>query len=78
MSTFELSPEHEAFRRAVRDFAEKQIAPHVAEWDRKHHFPVDLVHEMLVDVTEHALQALQISAELRLIHVATPLVTRAP
>src|SRR5688500_157386 len=44
--TFELSEEHEAFRRSVRDFAEKEVAPHVAEWDRKHHFPVDLVHKM--------------------------------
>jgi short/branched chain acyl-CoA dehydrogenase len=46
MSTFELSPEHEAFRRSIRDFAEKRIAPHVAAWDKEHHFPVDLVHEM--------------------------------
>jgi butyryl-CoA dehydrogenase len=44
--TFELSQEHEAFRRSVRDFAEKEVAPHVAEWDKKHHFPVDLVHKM--------------------------------
>jgi butyryl-CoA dehydrogenase len=46
MSTFELSPEHEAFRRSIRDFAEHRIAPHVAEWDKKHHFPVDLVRDM--------------------------------
>jgi short/branched chain acyl-CoA dehydrogenase len=46
MSTFELSPEHEAFRQVVRDFAEKRIAPHVAEWDRAHHFPVDVVRDM--------------------------------
>jgi short-chain 2-methylacyl-CoA dehydrogenase len=44
--TFELSPEHEQFRRTVRDFAEKEIAPHSAEWDRTHHFPVDVVHKM--------------------------------
>src|SRR5688500_7422258 len=44
--TFELSEEHEAFRRSVRDFAEKEVAPHVAEWDKKHHFPVDLVKKM--------------------------------
>ena len=42
----ELSPEHEAFRASVRDFAEKQIAPHVAQWDRDHHFPVDVVRSM--------------------------------
>jgi short/branched chain acyl-CoA dehydrogenase len=43
---FELSEEHEAFRRVVRDFAEREVAPHVAQWDREHHFPVDLVHAM--------------------------------
>src|SRR3982751_4027639 len=44
--SFELSPEHEQFRRTVRDFAEKEIAPHAAQWDREHHFPVDVVRKM--------------------------------
>jgi short-chain 2-methylacyl-CoA dehydrogenase len=44
--SFELSPEHEQFRRAVRDFAEKEIAPHAGKWDREHHFPVDVVQKM--------------------------------
>jgi short/branched chain acyl-CoA dehydrogenase len=44
--SFELSPEHEQFRRTVRDFAEKEIAPHAAAWDRDHHFPVDVVRKM--------------------------------
>ena len=44
--SFELSPEHEQFRRTVRDFAEKEIAPHAAQWDRDHHFPVDVVQKM--------------------------------
>src|SRR3954471_16838339 len=44
--TFELAEEHEQFRRTVRDFAEKEIAPHAAQWDRDHHFPVDVVHKM--------------------------------
>ena len=43
---FELSREHEEFRESVRDFAEKEIAPHVAAWDRDHHFPVDVVQKM--------------------------------
>jgi butyryl-CoA dehydrogenase len=43
---FELSREHEEFRRSVRDFAEKEIAPHAAQWDREHHFPVDVVQKM--------------------------------
>ncbi len=41
-----LSPEHESFRSTVREFAEAEIAPHVAEWDRDHHFPVDTVRAM--------------------------------
>ncbi|KRE92926.1 acyl-CoA dehydrogenase [Nocardioides sp. Soil774] len=44
--TFELSPEHEQFRRSVRDFAEAEIAPHAAQWDRDHHFPTDVVQKM--------------------------------
>ena len=43
---FELSPEHEEFRRSVRDFATDRIAPHIAKWDRDHHFPLDVVREM--------------------------------
>jgi len=44
--SFELSEDHETFRRVVRDFAEREVAPHVAQWDRDHHFPVPLVHAM--------------------------------
>ncbi|MFS3128209.1 acyl-CoA dehydrogenase family protein [Nocardioides sp. Bht2] len=44
--SFELSREHEEFRRSVRDFAQAEIAPHVAQWDRDHHFPVDVVQKM--------------------------------
>ncbi len=46
MSSFELSAEHETFRRSVRDFAEAEIAPHAARWDRDHHFPTDVVQKM--------------------------------
>ncbi|HUS22163.1 MAG TPA: acyl-CoA dehydrogenase family protein [Aeromicrobium sp.] len=41
-----LTAEHEAFRRTVREFADAEIAPCVAQWDREHHFPVDLVRKM--------------------------------
>ncbi|MCW2793092.1 MAG: butyryl-CoA dehydrogenase [Nocardioides sp.] len=44
--TYELSREHEEFRRSVREFAEAEIAPYAAQWDRDHHFPVDVVHKM--------------------------------
>ncbi|MGH3363698.1 MAG: acyl-CoA dehydrogenase family protein, partial [Nocardioidaceae bacterium] len=44
--SFELSREHEEFRRSVREFAEAEIAPHAAQWDREHHFPTDVVQKM--------------------------------
>jgi len=44
--SFELSEEHEDFRRVVREFAESEIAPHAAEWDAEHRFPVELVPRM--------------------------------
>ena len=44
--TMELTPEHEAFRATVRAFAEAEIAPHAARWDREHTFPVDVVRQM--------------------------------
>ncbi|MEO5711486.1 MAG: acyl-CoA dehydrogenase family protein [Nocardioidaceae bacterium] len=46
MSPFELSSEHETFRKSVREFAEGEIAPHAAQWDKDHHFPTDVVHQM--------------------------------
>ena len=44
--SFELSPEHETFRKSVREFALGEIAPHAARWDREHHFPIDVVQQM--------------------------------
>jgi short/branched chain acyl-CoA dehydrogenase len=46
MMPFELSADHETFRKSVRDFAEGEIAPHAARWDREHHFPTDVVQQM--------------------------------
>ena len=43
---FDPSPELVAFRKVVREFAEAEIAPHAAEWDRDHHFPVEVVRKM--------------------------------
>ena len=44
--SWELSEEHEMFRKVVRDFAEAEIAPHAAQWDRDHYFPIDVVRAM--------------------------------
>jgi butyryl-CoA dehydrogenase len=46
MHAYELSQEHEEFRRSVREFAAAEIAPYAAQWDRDHHFPADVVQKM--------------------------------
>ncbi|HSP59518.1 MAG TPA: acyl-CoA dehydrogenase family protein [Ornithinimicrobium sp.] len=43
---FELTQDHEDFRRLVREFAEAEVGPHVEQWDREAHFPTDLVPKM--------------------------------
>jgi short-chain 2-methylacyl-CoA dehydrogenase len=43
---YDLSEEQEQFRAVVRDFAESEIAPHAAAWDRDEVFPVDTVLAM--------------------------------
>jgi alkylation response protein AidB-like acyl-CoA dehydrogenase len=40
------SDELDAFRSVVRDFAERELAPHVDRWDREAHFPVEAVRAM--------------------------------
>jgi short/branched chain acyl-CoA dehydrogenase len=44
--SLETSLEHEEFRHSVRDFAQAEIAPYAARWDKEHHFPVDGVQKM--------------------------------
>lgn len=36
---FSFTPEQEAFRRHVRDFAEREIKPYVKEWDEIEQLP---------------------------------------
>ncbi len=43
---FELTKDHEDFRGLVREFAQGEVEPHVAKWDRDEHFPTDLVPKM--------------------------------
>jgi hypothetical protein len=38
--------EQEILRRAVREFAEAEIRPHVMEWDEAQHFPMDLLPKL--------------------------------
>ncbi len=44
--TFELSKEHEDFRKVMREFALEHVAPHSDEWDAAARFPVELVPRM--------------------------------
>lgn len=43
---FAFSPEHEALRRMVREFAENEVAPIAAEIDREHRVPVELMRKL--------------------------------
>lgn len=45
MSCF-FTEEQEEFRRVVRDFAVREIAPYATDWDRDHTFPTDTVTAM--------------------------------
>jgi len=39
------TPEHEAFRQTVRQFVEKELAPHALEWDRAGIFPREIFNK---------------------------------
>lgn len=43
---FDFTDEQERFRKVVRAFAEREIAPYAEEWDRDHVFPVAVVEAM--------------------------------
>lgn len=43
---FELTEEQLGIKRSVREFAEKEIRPHVLEWDEAQHFPVELLPKL--------------------------------
>jgi short-chain 2-methylacyl-CoA dehydrogenase len=43
---FDLSPEQEEFRKAVREFSEEVIAPRADEMNRLEEFPTDIVKQM--------------------------------
>jgi short/branched chain acyl-CoA dehydrogenase len=43
---FDLSEEHEAFRKSVREFAEEVVRPRAEEMDRLQELPLDIVKQM--------------------------------
>jgi len=46
LTAFGLTEEQEQLRREVRSFAEREIAPHVSEWDEKSEFPHKVVKKL--------------------------------
>jgi alkylation response protein AidB-like acyl-CoA dehydrogenase len=43
---FELTENQKMITQMIRDFAEKEIKPHMNEWDEKEFFPVDLMRKI--------------------------------
>ena len=46
MAMFGLTEEQEQLRKEVRAFAEREVAPHVSEWDEKSEFPHKVVKKL--------------------------------
>lgn len=40
---FDLSDEQRLLTDSARAFAARELAPHAADWDREHHFPVEII-----------------------------------
>ena len=43
---FQLNDEQLQLRKSVREFAEREIRPHVMEWDEESRFPLETVKEL--------------------------------
>lgn len=43
---FSFSPEHQAWRSHVRDFARRELQPHSRRWDEEGHLPRDAIRKM--------------------------------
>src|SRR3989441_1830891 len=43
---FDFTPEQIQLRKAVREFAEGEIAPHVMEWDENQIFPLEVIRKL--------------------------------
>ena len=43
---FELTPEQREIQALAREFADAEIEPHAAEWDRAHGFPRELLAQL--------------------------------
>ncbi len=43
---FQLNEEQQQLKKSVREFAQREIAPHVMEWDEAGHFPLEIIKEL--------------------------------
>ncbi len=43
---FDLTPEQEAIRAVAREFADREIAPYAAQWDREERFPAEIMPKL--------------------------------
>jgi alkylation response protein AidB-like acyl-CoA dehydrogenase len=43
---FQLSDEQHQLKKSIRDFAEREMAPHVMEWDETCHYPMEIIKEL--------------------------------
>ena len=43
---FTLSDEHRHIQETIRDFGEREVKPHAAEWDRTEQFPHETVRRL--------------------------------
>src|SRR3954467_8343752 len=56
---FDLTPDQDLLRRSVREFAERELRPHVREWDEAQAFP----RELLPKLAELGLMGIQFPEE---------------
>lgn len=47
MADFDLTPEQRQVRAAVREFAEKEILPHVEHYEREERYPLELIQKLV-------------------------------
>ena len=43
---FQLTEEQQQLKKSVREFAEREIAPHVMKWDEACHYPMEVIKEL--------------------------------
>jgi alkylation response protein AidB-like acyl-CoA dehydrogenase len=47
MADFDLDPQQRLIRQTVREFAEREIAPHVERYEREARYPLDLIQKLV-------------------------------